>query len=125
MTYYNDSISTVPESALAALAALPETSTMILGGQNRGVAYEHLAAVLEESSLLSIILISETGRILQALLQSDPRVFWVEDLAQAVQLARRLTPPGGCCLFSPAAPSYNQFRNFEERGLRFRELVSG
>lgn len=125
VTYYNDSISTVPESALAALAALPETKTIILGGQDRGVAYSELAEALKKfSGLENILLISETGAILRDLLVPDARVHWFKTLDEAIAVAQRRTPAHGVCLFSPAAPSYNQFKNFEARGRAFQELVS-
>ncbi len=123
ITYYNDSISTVPESAMAALAALSETETIILGGQNRGVDYTQLAEVLRASQLSTIILVSETGEILRDLLMPDSRIRWVHHLTEAMQIAKRETRSGGTCLFSPAAPSYNQFQNFEERGNLFKQLT--
>ena len=51
------------------------------------------------------------------------RVHVVENLEQAVALAKRVTPKGKRCLMSPAAASYGFFTNFEERGDMFRELV--
>jgi len=127
--YYNDSISTVPEATLAALAALPETDVLILGGMNRGVSYQGLAEALHRPGLRHILLLPETGAILGKLLEpratlpGAPQVTHVETLEEAVAHARRLARPGGTCLFSPAASSYHRYRNFEERGEAFRALV--
>ncbi|VVM06336.1 UDP-N-acetylmuramoylalanine--D-glutamate ligase [Methylacidimicrobium cyclopophantes] len=129
ISFYNDSISTVPESALVALSALPDARTLIVGGQDRGVPLEGFARSLARSpSLRTIILLPETGVRLGALLRSaDPpfggTLLFVETLEAAVRAALAETPEGSCCLFSPAAPSYNAFRNFEERGTHFRELI--
>jgi UDP-N-acetylmuramoyl-L-alanine---L-glutamate ligase len=76
------------------------------------------------SSLKNILLFSETGLVLQKILGEDTRVHWVETLEQGIALAKKMTREGGTCVFSPAAPSYNQFLNFEERGEAFKRLVS-
>jgi UDP-N-acetylmuramoylalanine--D-glutamate ligase len=49
----------------------------------------------------------------------------VDDLESAVSLAKQITPAGQACLLSPAAASYGYFKNFEERGDVFRQLVLG
>ena len=54
-----------------------------------------------------------------------PCCHYREDLEGAVQLAREITPAGGACLLSPAAASYGYFKNFEERGDVFQELIKG
>ncbi|WP_178087004.1 UDP-N-acetylmuramoyl-L-alanine--D-glutamate ligase [Methylacidimicrobium tartarophylax] len=127
--FYNDSISTVPESALVALAALPDVRTLIVGGQDRGLPLEGFARALANSpSLRTIVLLPETGSRLGDLLQRvDPPFTGTLRFAETVEAAVRIalvdTPEGTCCLFSPAAPSYNAFRNFEERGSHFMALI--
>ncbi len=127
--YYNDSISTVPEATLAALAALPETDVLILGGMDRGVSYQALAEALRRPGLRHVLLLPETGAILGKLLEPHaahpdaPQVTHVATLEEAVAHARQAARPGGTCLFSPAASSYNRYKNFEERGEAFRALV--
>ncbi len=129
VAFYNDSISTVPESALVALAALPEARTLIIGGQDRGLPLEGFARSLAASpSLRSIILLPETGLRIGNLLRSaaspcSAALFFAETLEAAIRTAIAETPEGSCCLFSPAAPSYNAYRNFEERGNHFRTLI--
>ncbi|WP_018290476.1 UDP-N-acetylmuramoyl-L-alanine--D-glutamate ligase [Verrucomicrobium sp. 3C] len=129
ISFYNDSISTVPESALVALAALPSARTLIVGGQDRGLPLEGFArSLVKVRSLRTIILLPETGSRLGELLRRVVPPFagtlrFAETLEAAVRIALVDTPEGTCCLFSPAAPSYNAFRNFEERGDHFRTLV--
>ncbi|MDD2676150.1 MAG: UDP-N-acetylmuramoyl-L-alanine--D-glutamate ligase [Methylacidiphilaceae bacterium] len=129
ISFYNDSISTVPESALVALAALPNARTLIVGGQDRGLLLEGFARSLAKvRSLQTIILLPETGsRLGELLRRADPpfagTLRFAETLEAAVRMALVDTPQGASCLFSPAAPSYNAFRNFEERGSHFMALI--
>lgn len=127
VTFINDSISTIPESALAALAAFPETNVLILGGMDRGVSYDALTSMIKKHPKLFVICINETGeRIYAELMLAGGNVdnyFLLENLEQAVQKAYTLLPDGGTVLFSPAAASYTQFKNFEERGRAFAEYA--
>ena len=64
----------------------------------------------------------ETGELIYNKLKRNG-VYLVESLEEAVQEAKEITKPGKICLLSPAAASYGHFKNFEERGRRFVELV--
>ena len=120
--YYNDSISTMPEATIEALKSLNEVDTILIGGLDRGVHYEKLADYLEKSPVKNIILMYDTGIRIAKLLKRDG-VTYVEDLEEAVELAKKVTRKGKICLLSPAAPSYGFFKNFEERGKAFCSLV--
>ena len=63
----------------------------------------------------------ETGHKLSTLIKKG-NVYLVNTLEEAVDLAKKVTKTA--CLLSPAAPSYNQFKNFEEKGKKYKELVS-
>ena len=129
--WINDSISTAPEAATAALDAFgAEVGTYVGGGTDRGFDFAPLAAALIARRIPSVVLLPSSGaRIREAIAAIDPaaaaRAHMASDLAEAVALAARLTPAGRTVLFSPASPSYGSFRNFEERGDRLRALVSG
>ncbi len=128
--YYNDSIATIPEATIAALRALPATRTLILGGKDRGVNYNTLMEFLAESEVLNICFTGDAGRRMMEIATSLPafsrkRLFGPGSFDLCVREAVRLSSGSGLCLLSPAAPSYDAFRNFEERGDRFRQLVSG
>nr|MBP7804729.1 hypothetical protein [Candidatus Paceibacterota bacterium] len=127
ITFINDSISTIPESALAALRAFPKTNVLILGGLDRGISYEKLIATIREMPDLYVLLIDETGERMYAELlphQSDPKkYFLLPDLEAAVKKSYDLLGNGGVVLLSPAAASYSQFKNFEERGKAFEEYA--
>ncbi len=126
--WVNDSISTTPESALAALASFAEREVLLIGGgQDRGQDYTALGRELAARGA-SVIGLPSTGPRLLAAARSagvgGARALEAPDLAAAVELARTLVGAGGVVLLSPAAPSYDNYRNFEERGERFRALVS-
>ncbi|WP_321396761.1 UDP-N-acetylmuramoyl-L-alanine--D-glutamate ligase [Emcibacter sp.] len=126
--YINDSISTTPEASMAALEALAgHKVTLIAGGQDRKQDFTELAKVIERLGLHALITAYETGDRLADTIEAagaDCPVHRVENLEAAVSLARKITPDGGVILLSPAAPSYDGFKNFEERGERFMELAS-
>jgi UDP-N-acetylmuramoylalanine--D-glutamate ligase len=127
--WINDSIATAPEAAVAALDAFgPDVLTYIGGGTDRGFDFTPLARALVARALPNVILLPPGGPAIRAALDRvDPtagaRARVVTDLAEAVALAVQLTPPGATVLFSPASPSYGVYRNFEERGDDFRDLV--
>ena len=127
--WINDSISTAPEAAVAALEALdPGVATYIGGGTDRGFDFAPLAHAIVARKLPNVILLPPGGPAIHAALAAvDPllaaRAHRVDDLPAAVVLAARLTPPGSTVLFSPASPSYGVYANFEERGEVFRTEV--
>jgi UDP-N-acetylmuramoylalanine-D-glutamate ligase len=123
----DDSISTTPESALAALASFPGREiVLIAGGQDRGQDFAELADALAARAA-ALIGVPSTGPRLVAAARGAgiERAVEAADLAEAVALARSLLRGGGggVALLSPAAPSYDNYRNFEERGDRFADLA--
>jgi UDP-N-acetylmuramoylalanine--D-glutamate ligase len=126
--WVNDSISTTPESTLAALASFPGREVVLIaGGQDRGQDYTELGRVLAEAPSTAVIGVPSTGpRLLAAARDAgaqDSAVLQAADMAEAVTLARSRAQPGAVVLLSPAAPSYDSYRDFEQRGERFRELA--
>jgi UDP-N-acetylmuramoyl-L-alanine---L-glutamate ligase len=129
--WINDSISTAPEAAVAALDAFgEEVKTYIGGGTDRGFDFAPLARALVARAIPHVILVPPGGAAIRDALvavsaESGARATLVADLAEAVDLAARAAPKGSTVLFSPASPSYGTFRNFEERGNALRLLVFG
>ena len=130
ITWYNDSIATVPEAAVAALDTLTFVETLLLGGMDRGLDFSGLAKELLESDVKTLILFPTTGaRIWQAVCEQDANAasriqhFFVESMEEAVKLAREHTSPGMICLLSPASPSFGLFRDYRERGALFKRFV--
>ena len=129
ITWFNDAISTAPEAVVAALAALRGvfvTSTLIVGGQRRGLDQSLLAQALASSTVKTLIVMPDTGSDVADTVRAHGvhiDILEADDLAAAVSFAVRHTPAGEVCLFSPGAPSYNRFKSFQERGALFRSLV--
>lgn len=125
--YYNDSISTIPEAAIAAIESLNPVHTIILGGFDRGIDYILLIEYLLKGIVKNIVTTGPAGKHIHELLSIYRPVIeshYFEKFDDAVMKAIELTPANGVCLLSPAASSYNEFTNFEERGKRFKELVN-
>lgn len=120
--YYNDSISTIPEATIQAINSLKNVDTVLIGGFDRGIHYDNLVDFLNRSNVKNIILMYDTGRkIFNSLNRNGVR--YVDNLEEGVRVAKEVTSKGKICLLSPAAASYGVFKNFEERGNVFCELV--
>lgn len=122
VSYYDDSISTIPEAALQAAESIPDSKTLLIGGMDRGIDYSLLVSFIRERKDLLFILMYETGKRIHQDVKKEENVVLVEDLKEAVSVAREKTKEGAVIL-SPAAASYGYFKNFEERGDVFQALV--
>jgi UDP-N-acetylmuramoylalanine--D-glutamate ligase len=122
--FVNDSKATNPEAAERALSAYPPGIRLILGGSRKGIAFSALAKRAAGAGVAQAYLIGESAdEIAEALAAAGVRFTYSRDLATAVRDAYRDAEPGDVVLLSPACASYDQFRDFEERGAAFRELV--
>jgi UDP-N-acetylmuramoylalanine--D-glutamate ligase len=121
--YVDDSISTVPESTLAALAVYAGRDiTVILGGYDRGLDYGRLVAGLRAGRAQRAVCLGASGARLATVLAAAAGgciVHRAASMAEAVAWAKDTTPPGGVVLLSPAAPSYGDYHDFAERGRDF------
>jgi UDP-N-acetylmuramoylalanine--D-glutamate ligase len=126
VTYVDDSISTTPESAVAALQALPdEPIVLLVGGQDRGQDFASLAdAVATHGHVRGVVGLPDNGpRALDAIAARGGTAIptrMADDLEHAVRLARAIVGDAGTILLSPAAPSYGRFTDFIARGEAFR-----
>lgn len=125
--FVNDSISTIGETCIKAVEALDHVETVLVGGMDRGISYDAFEDFLHDRNDLQIIFMYESGkRILREMEQKHllrDGLYEVNDLKEAVALAKKITKPENICLLSPAASSYDHFRNFEERGEVFARLA--
>jgi len=125
--WIDDAISTTPESTIAALDALGDrVATVILGGQDRGNDFSALAKRIRRSSVKTVILFPGSGpRIREAIGDARADVCFLEadSMEKAVDLAKKHTMAGMICLLSTASPSYNMFKNFEEKGDSFARSI--
>ena len=125
--WIDDSISTTPDAALAALLSLQGRDvTLILGGFDRGLAWDAFAQAVARQPPRAVVTQGAAGPRIARVLRDTRIPCTVEeaaDLATAVALARKRTPPGGVVLLSPGAPSFDQFRDYAERGRVFARLA--
>lgn len=125
--WYNDSIATIPEATIEAVKTLEIVDTLILGGFDRGIDYSVLYPFLVTSGISGIIFIGAAGkRIMKEFKKfgAGKIVFYIAyDYSQIIEIAHEITKKGKICLLSPAAASYDMFKNFEERGNIFKKNV--
>lgn len=123
ITYYNDSIATIPDATINAINALKDVDTLILGGMDRKISYEEFIKDLLNSEVNNFICLPDTGYYIYDKIKNQKNAYKVETMKEAVDTANKVTQKGKICLLSPAASSYGFYKNFEERGNTFKELV--
>lgn len=124
--YYNDSFGTAPETAIVAIQAFDEPKVIILGGSDKGADYSELAKVIASSGIRKVVLIGEqAGRIRLALEQAGitDTIPGGNTIEQIVATAQAQAQPGDVVLFSPACASFDMFKNYKDRGEKFRRAV--
>ncbi len=121
--FYNDSIATIPEACIKALEALPKTNTLLLGGFDRGLDYKGLYAFIEKTNLENIIFMGTAGKRMLAEYPTEKKKIWVASVEEAFEHITKITAQNKICLLSPAAASYDKYKNFEERGRIFKKLA--
>lgn len=124
--WVDDSICTIPRGVLCTVDALGDVDTLLLGGLDRGLDYQGFAEELSKRPLRNIVCMPETGHTIAKLLQelsSRQTIVPVQTMEQAVAAALACTTAGKTCLLSPAAASYNAYKNFEEKGAHFLRCI--
>lgn len=125
--FYDDAISTTPESTIAAISSLKNIGTIMLGGEDRGYDFENLIRVLSDYKIGSVVLFPESGKKIGELIRKKgmtiPHLLTTDSMEEAVKHAYKYTSPGAICLLSCASPSYSLWRNFEEKGDLFQTYV--
>ena len=126
--WYNDSIATAPERTIAAIRSFDEPIILLLGGRDKNLPWDKLADLIHKR-VQYVVLFGEAAEKIAAVLEQShgplPRIVErCQGLQEAVEVAVRLTKPGEVVLLSPGGTSFDQFRDFEERGEAFRKWVS-
>ncbi len=123
--WVDDSISTTPESTVAALASFPDKRLILIGGGfDRGQDYTELGAVAARSGVHVLTLPVTGERLARAVRSAGGEVQQVDDLQAAVVAARAIAAPGTVVLLSPGAPSFNMYADYQARGDHFRDLAT-
>ena len=128
--WYNDSIGTSPTRTIAGLHSFDERIVLIAGGYDKHLDYTPIAKPILEK-VDSLILIGDTApKIFDAVKEEaekqgkDIKIYMCDEFKNTVLVAKKVAKPGQIVLFSPASASFDLFRNFEERGNKFKELVN-
>ncbi len=127
--WYNDSIATAPERTIAAIQSFEEPLVLLLGGRDKKLPWEDLAALVHERVDHVVVFGEASQLILRALGEQQPgrRPFTLahcQTLHEAVLAAAEVAEPGDVVLLSPSCTSFDEFTDFEERGERFRLWVN-
>ncbi len=128
ITFYNDCIATIPFAVLNAVHALKRVGTLIIGGKDRGLDYTEFIEDLLNENIDNIICMPDTGYSIGERLKeknAKSNILFAENMEKAVSLAFENTEKGKICLLSPAASSYNVYKNFEEKGKHYKSLIYG
>lgn len=125
VTYINSSIDSSPTRTMAALSALSGSPIVICGGRDKHIPFDELARALTERAKAVVLTGEAAGLIADALERAGTTVPVCREplFDDAVRRAAALAGEGDTVLLSPACTSFDAFRNFEERGERFRQLV--
>ncbi len=127
ISWYNDSASTNPDTTIAAINSFLEKKILIAGGSDKGVDYGKLGHALARSNIKKLILMGTTAGKISASAQAHgfagEDVVMVDNLEDAVKVAKDFAKAGDVVLLSPASASFDMFANYEVRGSQFRELV--
>ncbi|MDO8474516.1 MAG: UDP-N-acetylmuramoyl-L-alanine--D-glutamate ligase [bacterium] len=131
ITFYNDSLATIPEATCAALDLLgPKVHTLIAGGFDRGLTFRKLGKKIQKSSIKTLILFPTTGEKIASSIRKSassadgpPQCFFAKTMEEAIRLSYSHTPKGKICLLSPAASSFNMFKDYKDRGEQFTKLA--
>ena len=124
--FVNDSISTIGQACIQALESIENVDVVLVGGKDRGIDYTDLENYLSQSRV-HVLLMYATGRRIAQEMQAKglyrDGMEIVDDLKQAVTRAQQICLKHHTVLLSPAASSYDHFKNFEERGEVFTRLA--
>lgn len=125
--YYDDSFGTTPETARVAMDAFREPKVLILGGSDKGVPFDDLAADIVRANVRRAILIGETSPKLEMALRklSFNDITPVEGSMEAiVDAASQAAQPGDVVLLSPACASFDMFKGYKDRAAQFVAAVN-
>ena len=124
--YYDDSFATTPEAAVVALKAFDGPKVVILGGSDKGLAFEPLADEVVKSNVRQVIAIGITAEKIADLLKSrgfTNIIPGLRTMPEIVAAARKAAQPGNVVLLSTGCASFGLFKDYKERGNQFKAAV--
>jgi UDP-N-acetylmuramoylalanine-D-glutamate ligase len=135
ITFYNDSLATIPQATIEALNTLGnKVETLIAGGYDRGVNFDNLAKKILESTIQTLILFQPSGKRIQLAVDKIKmcdkkfpsrkiKYFFATNMKEAINFAYQYTQRGCICLLSPASASFGLFKNYQTRGNAFKKWI--
>ena len=127
--WYNDSIASSPTRTIAGLNSFEEEIILIAGGYDKHLDYEPIAEPIL-NKVKTLILMGQTAEKIFGVVKQKKEeqnkqinIYKVKTLEEAIEKAKENAKPNQVVLFSPASASFDMFKNFEERGNKFKELV--
>ena len=123
--WYNDSIGTSPTRTIAGLNSFKEKIVLIAGGYDKHLDYEPLAKPIVEH-VSSLILLGQTANKIESVVKNQSKnipIYKVNSLEEAIIIAKQVAKLGEIVLFSPASASFDMFKDFAERGNKFKKIV--
>ncbi|MEG0934582.1 MAG: UDP-N-acetylmuramoyl-L-alanine--D-glutamate ligase [Clostridia bacterium] len=127
VNYINDSKGTNVDSTLKAIETMTQPTVMIAGGSSKRVSMRPLAEAIKGGCIAHVVLCGATSEEIAEALDQVGYTAYVRagmDFEKAITLARALAQPGGNVLLSPACASFDLFKDYEERGERFKRIVN-
>ena len=128
--YYNDSISTTPGKAMAALTAFDKKIILIAGGYDKNIDYTCLGEHIIRACKDVVLLGNTTQKIYDSIVncksykKSEISIEKVNSLESAVAYAKDISKPGDIVVMSPASASFDMFSSYKERGNAFKKIVN-
>ena len=128
--WYNDSVSSSPTRTIAGLKSFDEEIVLIAGGYDKNLDYTPIAEPIVEKVKTLILLGQTSGKIFEAVkyeLEKQNKkldIYMCNNLEETVNLAKKVAKPNQIVLFSPASASFDMFKNFADRGIKFKDLVN-
>lgn len=125
--FYDDAISTTPESTISAIDSLKNIDTLLLGGQDRGYDFTRLVDSIIQNKIRNIVLFPDSGEkiftILSGLIPDKINILRTDNMKEAVDFAFKMTKKDHICLLSTASPSYTLWKNYIEKGDLFKQYI--
>ena len=129
VTWYNDSIATAPERTIAAIQSFSEPLVLLLGGRDKNLPWEDLATLIKHRVDHVVVFGEAAEKIINALNSTKDNsrkvtIDYFPKLVDAIKQAHMISEPGDIVLLAPGGTSYDEFKDFEERGESFRTWVN-
>ncbi len=125
--WYNDSIGTSPASTIAGLNSFNEDIVLLAGGSDKGLDYAEIGEVIAKKVKVLILTGPTSEKIEQATKKAlngrNIEIYYPSNMGEAVSIAKDVAQKGDVVLLSPASASFDLYKNFEERGSKFKEFV--